>query len=601
MSWKTWFFPEQITVPTCVRQLLEFVYPTVDWDQVTFHNDWKHVLKLGNKGAITLPDTFKPNRIRVYFKPGRWNPCSCDGLGLIVHEGFHVLQIQELAWGYRLGLAGPTTMLYLACWASNGFSYPDHPAEKDAYAVAGKPTSLFETCCAGSGLPCDCDCDPPTLDMAGLDDLKMRCDKLPQTSSGMKFWEQLWECTPGLQALIDAAKWVWDHTCDSDLSWGIRWLPCAFGALIAGIIWAIAIAWFIVWFVIALIATVVVWLVTGIIEIVGGIGTGIGAVLGGIWGAISSPFSSAKSWLWYTTSDGTTWQIPDEPITKDDRSRSSHGPSLAVYQSNVYAAYRASDNSDLWYNVFDGNAWLAPDIKITTNGRTRTSVAPSLAAYDGRLYMAYRAAQSGSTTNNDLWYNVFDGNDWLDPDTKITTNGRTRSSRSPSLAVYNGLLYMAYRASDSDDLWYNVFDGNAWLDPDIKITKNGRTRTSQAPSLAVYDGLLYMAYRASDSDDLWYNVFNGNDWLDPDIKITKNDKTRTSSSPSLCAFDSRLFMVYKGADSSDLWYNVFDGNDWRDEDCRITKDDHVKSARGPSLVEFPAPTPYLILAYRDDS
>ncbi len=44
-------------------------------------------------------------------------------------------------------------------------------------------------------------------------------------------------------------------------------------------------------------------------------------------------------------------------------------------------------------------------------------------------------------------------------------------------------------------LYYNTFDGNNWLDQDIKITKDGKTRTSNAPALAVYDGKLYMAYK----------------------------------------------------------------------------------------------------------
>ena len=63
------------------RQLLEFVYPGVDWDRVTFHEGWPHVLGVADKKALTLPHSFKPGHTWVYFEEGEWDPCSCDGLG----------------------------------------------------------------------------------------------------------------------------------------------------------------------------------------------------------------------------------------------------------------------------------------------------------------------------------------------------------------------------------------------------------------------------------------------------------------------------------------------------------------------------------------
>lgn len=179
-----WFFPTELYLPDCVQQLLELVYPDVDWGKVTFHDGWPHFLGIRDKEGLTLPHSFIPGRIRVYFKEGAWDPCSCGGLGLIVHEGFHVLQIQNVLDGYGLGIANPTTVLYLACWANNGFSYDGHPAENAAYKVAGKPTSIFNSCCASlkGSLPCDCRCDPPTLDQTALDNFEAICPKVVQRS-----------------------------------------------------------------------------------------------------------------------------------------------------------------------------------------------------------------------------------------------------------------------------------------------------------------------------------------------------------------------------------------------------------------------------------
>ena len=59
---------------------------------------------------------------------------------------------------------------------------------------------------------------------------------------------------------------------------------------------------------------------------------------------------------------------------------------------------------------------------------------------------------------------------------------------------------MAYKGSgDSDNLFYNVFDGQNWLDQDIKITRYGTVHTARSPVLAEYGKLLYLIYRDNSS------------------------------------------------------------------------------------------------------
>lgn len=81
-TWGLWhkFFPEKIDVAPCVAELLRFVYPTVGWSRVTFHEGWPHLLKTKGEGAITLPSNFSFGGMRIYFEPGKWNPCNCNGL-----------------------------------------------------------------------------------------------------------------------------------------------------------------------------------------------------------------------------------------------------------------------------------------------------------------------------------------------------------------------------------------------------------------------------------------------------------------------------------------------------------------------------------------
>ncbi|MBT3877871.1 MAG: hypothetical protein HOF76_02300, partial [Candidatus Scalindua sp.] len=80
---------------------------------------------------------------------------------------------------------------------------------------------------------------------------------------------------------------------------------------------------------------------------------------------------------------------------------------------------------------------------------------------------------------------------------------------------------------------------------DIKISKGGHTKTNKGPALAVYDGKLYLAYKAGSSNDLWYNVFDGTEWLEQDIKITKDSRVRTGRGPALAAIFPYLVMVYR--------------------------------------------------------
>ena len=446
-----WFFPEKIDVPDCVMDLLKFIYPTVDWDKVTFHKGWPQTLFfVTGMSAITLPSDISLDGIDVYIKSSEWKPCSCEELGTIVHEGFHVLQIQDLLGGYGLGLVRPFTQLYISCLMASGFSYDDHPLERAAYKVAGDSASAYEKCCDNSGaplLPCDCSSGVPLLSSQGLEHFKKNCQDIVQKASGLNFWKQLALCTPGLKQIGDAAKWVWHKLCNSEIPWWLIWLTCPIGGIIAGILWLIWGICYAIWLIITFCITLIVWILKIIIEIIGNI-IGVIVAMGEfiwkgiktLWNVITSPFSSAKSWIWYTSYDGNKWQIPDISVTKNDRSKTSASPALAVYNDKLYMVYKGSDSNNIWYNVFYEGKWLDSDIEITKNGHTKTSASPALAVYNDKLYMVYKGSDS-----NDIWYNVFDRTNWLAEDIKISKNDSIKTKRGPALSEFLGLLFLVYR------------------------------------------------------------------------------------------------------------------------------------------------------------
>jgi hypothetical protein len=327
-STKVWryFFPKKIDPPECVLELLRYIYPTVNWDRVFFYDGWPHLIGLSPNAAITLPDTYSPHRINIYFKPGRWDPCTCRGLGLIVHEGFHVLQITDVIGGIGPGFARPFIIQYLSCWAGHGFTYDDHPLEQTAYLVAGRSTSLYETCCDSPRLPCDCSTDPPTLNQAGLQAFKDHCSNVVQQDSGINFWRDMADCTPGLKAIFDAARRLFDRTCRTRIEVSVpiptgpgsgptdpeapvpprthlpertsgppiqvpvQWIACLLGLVGAGLLYLIGALYYLLWMLVWTIVAIVLWLVKIIVEI-------IGTIVAGIMWAVTGIVCAAE-WLW---------------------------------------------------------------------------------------------------------------------------------------------------------------------------------------------------------------------------------------------------------------------------------------------------------------
>jgi hypothetical protein len=183
LSWserlRRWFFPPEVELPERARQVLRTIYPTLDLEALRFHLGIPHVFHMFEIQGITMPGKLRPRRVRIYIEPNFWNPGSLDGLGLLLHEAYHALQIQEAGPG--LGLLRPFMVLYLACAAGNGFQYAGHPMEDDAYRVAGDGGSWFES----------------TFQNRSAEIVPEACECMATPSAGLDFWRRLAESTPG--------------------------------------------------------------------------------------------------------------------------------------------------------------------------------------------------------------------------------------------------------------------------------------------------------------------------------------------------------------------------------------------------------------------
>jgi hypothetical protein len=222
-----WFFPERIDLPEEARAVLAAVYPALDLGAVSFHRGVPHLLRLAGSQAMALPAALTPRRTRVYVEPGFWDPRSVDGLGLLAHEAFHALQIQDSGWG--IGPVRPFLILYLACAAANGFRYRGHPMEEDAYQLAGRRRSPFEA------LLVIRPAEPEA------------CCALATQASGLRFWEKLAVSAPGAARLPGATRtflvpplaglWLLLWTGAAAGLWLARLLVESAGAVAAATLW----------------------------------------------------------------------------------------------------------------------------------------------------------------------------------------------------------------------------------------------------------------------------------------------------------------------------------------------------------------------------
>lgn len=138
-----WVFPETIQRTADVNQLLEKLYPTINWDKVRFHKGMPWFMVGNFAHAIVLPATWHYQRIHAYFS--QYDTHTSRGLSTVVHESFHVLQYQDTGRG--IGLLRGFLVYYLAdyfqllfkygfkkSWmTANDLAYREHPMEIPAH------------------------------------------------------------------------------------------------------------------------------------------------------------------------------------------------------------------------------------------------------------------------------------------------------------------------------------------------------------------------------------------------------------------------------------------------------------------------------------
>jgi hypothetical protein len=129
------------------------------------------------------------------------------------------------------------------------------------------------------------------------------------------------------------------------------------------------------------------------------------------------------------------------------------------------------------------------------------------------------------------------------------------------LYQYNASLYAAWKGKvGNDQLYYNAFDGSNWVDsnpstiPVSAVEPLFPAGSSIGPALAAANGLLYAAWKGKGIDqNLYYASFNGNNWSgQTQIQLLQSSTlvpAISSIGPSLAAIGNNLFAAWAGANN----------------------------------------------------
>jgi hypothetical protein len=261
-----------------------------------------------------------------------------------------------------------------------------------------------------------------------------------------------------------------------------------------------------------------------------------------------------------------TWNSVWTPQQLGIGGGTSFGPSLAVFQNRLYAAWKGLGNDTrMFWSSFDGNRWSPQQVGIGGGSAS----GPSLAVFQGRLYAAWR----GLGDDTRLFYSSFDGNSWSTQ--QIGLGGG--SSARPALAVFQNGLYAAWKGLGSDErMFYSKFDGRGWSPQQVGVGGG----SSNGPSLAVFHNRLYAGWKGLGTDTrMFYSSFDGTNWGPQQVGVGGG----SSAGPSLTVFQDRLYAGWKGlGGDTRMFWSSFDGNVWGPQQVGVGRG----SSNGPSLTVF---------------
>ena len=159
-----------------------------------------------------------------------------------------------------------------------------------------------------------------------------------------------------------------------------------------------------------------------------------------------------------------------------------------------------------------------------------TSVGPSLAVFNGRLFAAWK----GGGSDQSIYFASFDGSNWTLP----TLFPGVGTSHGPAIISAFGTLLAAWKGIEGDSgIYYSTFDGRGWA------SQKGieHAATAVGPSLVVM-GRVFAAWRGAGADDqlYWSSYDGGPRWTGQTPLLN----ARSAEGASLAAVNGWLFACW---------------------------------------------------------
>lgn len=268
---------------------------------------------------------------------------------------------------------------------------------------------------------------------------------------------------------------------------------------------------------------------------------------------------------------------------------STEGSSAEMYLGKLHMVYKGHSSDDMWLAQYD------PKTGWTFNGKikdmpggvdAKTNKSPSVAVYNGLLTVVWK-----HNSSDNIRFATFDGKTWSGgKDITIPSPGQTpKTNNSPYTTVFNGQLVMVHKWNNKDDIHFSTYDGTAWSGGQkIQVSDNSKEPypgTNKRPAVIAYRGTLFLLFKGGQSNNLLQCTYDGSVWRgNNDIKSAQTQYTpKSDEGPGLCRYGGLLYMFYKGESKDNIWMSMYDGSSWNEnvELGKVTTTIDPKSDRSP--------------------
>ncbi len=213
---------------------------------------------------------------------------------------------------------------------------------------------------------------------------------------------------------------------------------------------------------------------------------------------------------------------------------------------NIMSAYQGINGNEIWVSECLGDprdgptAWSAMQVSDMPGGiAPECKQGPTLAVFKGIVYMAYLA----NNDSNQIMLAWLDNGTWYGnvPVASLPGGYMQQSSKQPVLIATSDTLILAYKGAANDNIYLSWYDGTSWQGDTPLQARNGNDssvpQSSDTPSIGEVNGRLMLVYKGASNDNIYCSVYSGSslssrdDWIgDVAINTFSDSQPRTSGS-----------------------------------------------------------------------